>query len=110
MKQLTDILYEVAKIIEHYESGAFLNQEALLKASRELSSNNYWLTVHYIEFKRRYNELIYTRPMINNKRESVSSAENRADKQYPELHQCKHILDAIKNVSISMNYEIQLMK
>lgn len=107
---MDEILTKISLVVSLYESGAYLSQEKLLEAQRSLSSNIFWLTKHYIEFKREYNASIYNRPIIDGKRESIASATTKAENDYPEVYECKKILDAAKGVSISINNELQLMK
>lgn len=108
---IESILTYIDEVVTEYESGAYISQEKLLEAQRVLSSNIYWLTSIYIDYKKKYNAIIYNRPKEENgKRESIASAEARAENQYPEVYACKKILEAAKSVSISINNELQLMK
>ena len=106
---MVNILSEISEVITNYQSGAYLSQEKLLEAQRTLSSNVYHLTLEYLKYKKMFNSLVYTRGQENGKKESIASAEARAQFQYPEVYECKKILEACKGVSIAMNYELQLM-
>lgn len=111
MRNIHEITIELNSLVSSYEAGEYLSEEKLTRAQRKLSSCHYWLTLHYVEFKKLYNAEIYTRGNDENgKRESVASAEARANNKYPELHLSKKLLEAVKNVSISMSNELNLLQ
>lgn len=111
MKTLESILGEIDKIVNQYESGAYNSPEKLRELQRSLSINMYHLTKEKIDYKKLWNATVFGRgTQENGKKESVASAESRADNLYPQLDKTKEILDALKNVSISMTNELKIMQ
>lgn len=108
---LKEVLDSIDYIVSDYQSGVYMSQEKLMNAQRELSANTYWLTSMYLDYKKEFYKIIYNRPKLENgKKESVASAEARAENEVPEMYICKKILEACKNVSICIHNEIELMK
>ena len=99
------ILDNITDCIDNYESGTFLTKEKLLALNRRLSSNIYYLTKYNIEAFQKFNSIIY-----NNNKDSNAKATVKAHQEVPELRQTRKILEACKNVSISINNELSIIK
>ena len=95
----------INEIIEEYESGAYVTQHALSEAHRKLVSNMYYLTKFQVEFQRDWQKNYYLSAETSN-----AAKERMADDKVPELYMCRKILEAAKGVSISMGYELGIMK
>ena len=102
---MVDILNNISNCVMRYESGEYLTKEKLLSLNRSLSSNIYYLTKHNIEAFEKFNSIIY-----NNKKDSNAKATVIAHQEVPELRQTRKILEACKNVSISINNELSIIK
>jgi len=98
------ILNKITDIIETYESGAWVSAENLRVMLRELSANNYYLTKHNIEAGQEHNTIMY------NFKGSVSAGKILADKEVPQLRMTRKILEASKQVVLSMQQELSIIK
>ncbi|MEM9681191.1 MAG: hypothetical protein AAF901_12785 [Bacteroidota bacterium] len=103
-KELRQILDELANSVHKYESGAWQSKENLVKIQRSLSANVYYLTQHNIEAFQHWNKLKYEFKGSN------ASAETYAHEEIPELRLTRKILEAAKNVQISISNEISIIK
>jgi hypothetical protein len=101
---MLDILNNITECVELYESGTYLTKEKLLNLNRRLSSNIYYLTKHNIEAFEKFNSIVY------NSNKSVARATCEAHEEIKELRQTRKILEACKNVSISINNELSIIK
>lgn len=102
---MESILNNITECVQNYESGTFLTKEKLLTLNRRLSSNIYYLTKHNIEAFEKFNSIIY-----NNKKDSNAKATVIAHQEVPELRMTRKILESCKNVSISINNELSIIK
>lgn len=98
------LLENIDSIIERYEGGEWQSVDNLRVMLRELSSYNYQLTKHNIEYYRLYNSVQYKH------KGSVSSGVILAEEQVPELRMIRKIMEAIDNVIWSMRSEISIIK
>lgn len=98
------LLVNIDSIIERYEGGEWQSVDNLRVMLRELSSYNYQLTKHNIEYYRLYNAIQYKH------KGSVSSGVILAEEQVPELRMIRKIMEAIDNVIWSMRSEISIIK
>ena len=98
------LLENIDSIIERYEGGEWQSVDNLRVMLRELSSYNYQLTKHNIEYYRLYNQVKYKH------KGSVSSGVILAEEQVPELRMIRKIMEAIDNVIWSMRSEISIIK
>lgn len=98
------ILSNITECVENYESGTYLTKEKLLELNRRLSSNLYYLTKYNIEAFQKFNSIIY------NSNKSVARATVEAHEEIPELRMTRKILESCKNVSISINNELSIIK
>lgn len=103
---MNDILNEITTIVSEYKAGQWNTKERLRELLRELSTNYYFLTKENIEAYERWNNLIYNRDV----NESVVSAQRRADEKIPELRMSRKIMEATKNVILSMQQELSILK
>jgi hypothetical protein len=101
---MVDILNNITQCIDDYESGTYLTKEKLLTLNRRLSSNIYYLTKYNIEAFEKFNSIIY------NSNNSVARATCEAHEEVKELRHTRKILEACKNVSISINNELSIIK
>ncbi len=104
MKELKEVLENIDAIVDTYEGGHF---RALNEMHRELSSNMYWLVKHQIEYNQRWNAVYHNYKDPEANKTSSAAKERQADKEVPELYQCRKIWEAAKNVSIAIGYERQ---
>ena len=102
---MINILNNITECVQLYESGTYLTKEKLLDLNRRLSSNIYYLTKYNIEAFEKFNSIIY-----NNKKDSNAKATVIAHQEVPELRHTRKILEACKNVSISINNELSIIK
>tara|TARA_Y100000592_G_C5323120_1_gene245755 strand:- start:171 stop:485 length:315 start_codon:yes stop_codon:yes gene_type:complete len=98
------ILNKISDIIESYESGAWVTSENLRIMLRELSTNKYYLTKYNIEAYQKYNSIVYKC------KKSVAYGKTLADEQVPELRMTRKILEACKDVIMSMQQELSIIK
>jgi hypothetical protein len=103
---LDETLVKLTSIIEEYKSGAWLDKDRLRELLRELSSYYYLVTKENIEAYEKWNYIIYTRPIG----ESVAAAKVRADEKCTELRMTRKILEASKQVLLSMQQELSILK
>lgn len=98
------ILLKIDIIIELYNSGEWITKDKLVVLNRDLSTNLYYLTKHNIEAFNEFNGIVY------NSKLSVAKATSEAHDKVPELRHTRKILEACKNVSISINNELSILK
>lgn len=98
------VLKKITDIIETYESGTWVTSENLRGMLRELSTNNYYLTKHNIEFFQKYNAIQYKH------KGSVASGKILAEEQVPELRMIRKIMEATDNVMRSITMELSIIK
>ncbi len=98
------VLEKINDIIERYEGGEWQSVENLRVMLRELSSYNYYLSKHNIEYHRLYNAVRYKH------KGSVSSGVILAEEQVPELRMIRKIMEAVDNILWSMKSEISIIK
>ena len=101
---MIDILNNITECVDLFESGTYLTKEKLLTLNRRLSSNIYYLTKYNIEAVEKFNSIIY------NSNKSVARATCEAHEEVKELRHTRKILEACKNVSISINNELSIIK
>jgi hypothetical protein len=101
---MQEILIKIEDIITRYQSGEYITKDKLIVLNRELSTNIYRLTKHNIEAFNDFNTIKY------NENTSVAKAEIKAHFEVPELRITRKILEACKNVSISINNELSILK
>ena len=104
MTEIDEILEKITNIIEHYESGKFIDLESLRKMGRVLSCNIYYLTTHNIQAFEKHNTIVY------NETTSNARAVVKANEEVPELRMTRKILEAARGVSIIINNELSIMK
>ncbi len=104
--KLEEVLTNLNNTIDEYKSGAWLSKERLRELLREASTNYYLVTKENIEAYDNWNKLIYNR----DRDESVSGAKVRADEKHPELRMTRKILEATKQVLLSMQQELSILK
>lgn len=103
---MDEVLNNISDIITEYKAGTWLTKERLRELLRELSSCYYLITKENIDAYENWNRLIYNR----DREESVSAAKVRADEKHPELRTTRKILEATKQVLLSMQQELSIMK
>lgn len=99
-------LERIAEIIHDYESGTYNSMDGLRELLRELSVNYYYLTTINVEAYNRWNAILWNRDIGV----SVASARVRADNDVPELRESRKIMEAVKNVILSMQQELSILK
>ena len=97
---MEDILENISKIIETYESGSWQSVENLRVLLRELSANYYYLTKFNIEAAQDWNKEVYKFKGSN------AAGETFADLTVPELRITRKILAAADRVLNSIRSEI----
>lgn len=101
---MLEVLETITKIVEAYNSGQYNTPESLRKMQRKLTSNIYFLTTHQVEYRGKWLEEYHKHSGTN------AAAERQADRKFPELYLCRKIIESAKGVSISMGYELGIMK
>lgn len=101
---MQEILKKIHDLIETYESGVWVSLENLLIMQRELSSNIYFLSKHNITFHKEHNAVKYKH------KGSLGAGAILADEQWPELRQCRKIMESANNVLWSMRSELSIIK
>lgn len=101
---MEEILNRISAIITTYESGEYITTDNLRTMLRNLSINNYHLTKFNIEAYQKWNGIVYKC------KKSVSYGKTLADEQVPELRMTRKILEASKQVILSMQQELSIIK
>lgn len=101
---MQEILKTISGVVMEYEGGAGVTKDELMRMQRSLSTNMYWLTLHNDEAFKKWNNLKY------NFAGSNAGAETFANEEVPELRMTRKILEASKNVSISLTNDISIIK
>jgi hypothetical protein len=101
---MEEILKKISDLIETYESGTWQSVENLRIMQRELTSYNYYLTKHNIEYFQKFNAVQYKH------KGSVSAGKILAEEQVPELRMIRKIMESVDNVMWSMRSEISIIK
>lgn len=105
MRTLETVMSSIDEIVEKYESGEWLVEGKLADLHKSLAINVYFLTKFQIEANKKFNGLVYSSEAT-----SVARARAEAEEQVPELYQCRKIIEALKNISISMTHELNILK
>ena len=103
---LDEILLNLNNVVDRYKSGEWITTDKLRVLLRDASIYYYLLTKENIEAYERWNYIVYTR----DKNESVAASKVRADEKCPELRMTRKILEATKNVLLSMQQELSILK
>ena len=103
MKEFEQILEGIDSIVESYHQGEY---KGLNNLHRNLACDMYYLTKWQVKFNQDWNSAYHNYQEPDGKTSSASK-ERHADKEVPELYICRKILDAAKNISISISYEIK---
>ena len=104
-ENLTKILNKIHRIVNEYEEGAYLSPDKLVEAQRILSSNIYYLSVFFVEYKKRWNTEAYKLA----KEMSNAAAKVESDQLIPELIACKTIMETAQGVKTSMSQELKII-
>jgi len=99
-------LDKIQQLIASYRSGEWHSTERLRELLRELSICHYGLTSVNIEAYNDWTAIIYNR----DKGVSVASAKVKADFEVPELRMTRKLLESVKNVLMSMQQELSIIK
>ncbi len=103
-KDLREILHELADNVEEYESGKWQSKENLILIQRSISTNVYYLTQHNIDAFQEWNAIVHKFKGSN------AAGQTLAHEEVPELRLTRKILEAAKNVQISISNELGIMK
>lgn len=103
---MQETLNKIELIISSYRSGEWNNIEKLRELLRELSICHYHLTSINIDAYNDWTAIIYNRE----KTTSVASAKVKADFEVPELRMTRKLLESVKNVLMSMQQELSIIK
>jgi hypothetical protein len=103
---MTETLGKISDIIERYRSGEWHTVERLRNLLKELSICHYKLTEINIEAYNDWTAIIYNR----DKNVSVASARVKADFECPELRMTRKLLESVKNILMSMQQELSIIK
>lgn len=98
------ILNKISDIIETYESGAWVSVENLRAMLRELCTNNFRLAKYNINAFNQWNSIVY------NFKGSNAAGVTKANHDVPELRMTRKILEASKQVVLSMQQELSIIK
>lgn len=105
MRTLETVLESIDGIIESYESGEWIVEGKLADLHKSLAINVYFLTKFQVEASKKFNGLVYLSEAT-----SVARARAEAEQEVPELYKCRKIIEALKNISISMTHELNILK
>jgi hypothetical protein len=103
---MTETLETISDIITRYRSGEWHTIDRLRKLLKELSICHYELTGINIEAYNDWTSIIYNR----DKNDSVASAKVKADFEVPELRMTRKLLESVKNILMSMQQELSIIK
>lgn len=103
---MEDNLKKIEELISLYRSGSYLTLDKLRYLLRELSICHYYLTSVNISSHDDWTSIIYNRE----KNVSVASAKVKADFEVPELRMSRKILESIKNIIMSVQQELSIIK
>ena len=101
---MIEILEKINKMVDCYESGEWQSQERLSTLLRHLTTANYRLSKHNIEYHQQYNKILFLHTG------SVASGKIKAEEEVPELRMLRKIMDQTDNVIWSIRSEISLIK
>jgi len=101
---LEEALDKTFEIIDHYESGKYIDLEHLRRMMRGLSGCHAILTKENIEAYNRHNAIMYSFDG------SAARARIEADKEVPELRMTRKVLDSISKTFDSIRSEISIIK
>lgn len=105
-KRMNETLNKASELIARYKSGEWLTVDKLRELLRELSICHYELTTINIDAYNDWTSIIYNRE----KNVSVASAKVKADFEVPELRMSRKILESIKNIIMSVQQELSIIK
>ncbi len=101
---MNNILENITKLIDRYESGEWQSIDNLRIILRELSSNYYHLTRYNIEAFQKHNAIQYLH------KGAVSRGLILAEEQVPELRLTRKILIATAKVMDAVRSEIAIIR
>lgn len=102
MKPFRELLEEITAIVDTYHGGEY---RGLNEMHRNLACAMYYLTKYQVEFNQMWNQEYHN--YSEGEKTSSAAKERHADKTVPQLYMCRKILEAAKNISISISYEIK---
>lgn len=102
MKPFNKLLEEITAIVDTYHGGEY---RGLNEMHRNLACAMYYLTKYQVEFNNKWNKEYHN--YQEDGKTSSAAKERYADRVVPELYMCRKILEAAKNISISISYEIK---
>lgn len=103
MKPFEQILDDITAIVDTYQGGEY---RGLNEMHRNLACDCYYLTKYQVQFNQDWNAAYHNYNEPEGKTSSAAK-ERHADKEVPELYICRKILEAAKNISISISHEIK---
>lgn len=103
---MQETLNKTSELITRYRSGEWLTVDKLRELLRELSICHYELTSVNIDVYNDWTAIIYNRE----KNVSVASAKVKADFEVPELRMTRKLLESVKNVLMSIQQELSILK
>ena len=103
---MQETLNKTTDLIACYRSGEWLTVDRLRELLRELSICHYDLTKVNIESYNDWTAIIYNRDT----NVSVASARVKADFECPELRMTRKLLESVKNILMSMQQELSIIK
>ena len=95
--EFKEVLDLISEIVQKYESGEYLSEEALKQMHRLLSSNLYYLNEFRVGYKEQWDHVYKNSPEKTN-----AAKERYADQEVPELYMTRKLYDAGKEVLISI--------
>lgn len=102
MKSLEELLDEITAIVDTYHGGEY---RGLNEMHRNLACAMYYLTKYQVEYNQKWNEVYHN--YSEGEKTSSAAKERHADKEVPELYAIRKILEAAKNISISISFELK---
>jgi hypothetical protein len=100
MKSLEEILENITRVVSTYESGQYKD---LNEMQRILSTNMFFLAQKQVEYHQKFNAEYHLHKSTVN-----AQKQKYAEQVVPELYMCRKIMDASKNVAISMHLELKM--
>ena len=103
---MKELINNITKIIEDYNSSSDHVPQGLLDMGRNLSSSLFLLEKYRAEKHKEFEATIYSEKMNG---EKINAATNTANVRHPELYQLRRLMEAAERVAIQMNVELKWM-
>lgn len=104
---MQEIIENITKVIEDYNSSNNHHPQGLIDMGRNLSANLYFLEKFRAQKHKEFEAIIYALRLNGSK---VNAATNEANVKVPELYMLRRLMGSAERTAIQMSVELSFMK